>query len=1475
MRKIKKSEIKFLGIIAILQILLIVNSIPAESFISSQTFSGTLSVNLNQKNNLADFLKGNLGILVGFLEIKQIGFVSAAEEVWCCELTTDDTPDYPGAICAEVSDESLCASSDDDRSYSKNPSLCSETSFCTAGTCVIDNGLDCNEGVIENICEADFNGDGDPDGEWHSENSDEIDACDNGACVFPDGAIFTTLAACKLEYLDRGLDTDEIDWKSELDETQTTILSLALSLRENKGACVSDGQCRIIKNEECPTEEDGANFFGGFLCTHPGLKDFGVTCYPTTTLSCWEDRELMNEIYFKDSCLNFANIYDADMVREPSDEIVIDGTYDGGVPTTEEYWSFIISKADSCGLDPESNLQTCGNCAKSLGSICSETTTGETPVSDGEFICKNLKCQYDLNLDGNTPEINAVADGDNDKDSDGMVDEVFGNGESWCVYTGGAIGNQTRDYKTLSSGEDTISADTPGSEHWKLSCINGEIIPEPPESEGRTKICVPDITNEELSVLNEDGEPTGDPITISFRSAHYEDNLAALCAIYNPLLDSEGNDKERSIGNCEENAHCYIKEIMIDKNRFGEGNGDDLKLKVCVPRYPLGTGDYCPMATLSCPTIYAKGGSSKKPCGILNPGACVQSILDAIANDWDQKGNENCEEATFAEKMNNLCVSVGDCGNYINYNGKGTNNIDIRKNPGDISGARNEEWPSETENGYQPEDYDEFSVKEDYLGQAAISAVSVETGEECADGDLSDCDVNLDEANWKVGGVSLNGDERRTESQIGLGAGTMILLGKIFSTTYAGSFYTDIEGPRELVTYGTTTSNLGHIAPFFGAVVGGIIGAEVGGWLAEQAGVSQNVANLYIAAGSVAGAGAGYSAVQSWIAGQWVGWGPLAVWGFWTLVVLYLLTTFADLGKTETRNIDFICNPWQAPAGGEDCEVCNANSLIPCTEYACKSLGAACEFVSEDTEKPFCVSQGTDDDTPPILTLGGYNDDIYDIDNPAENFTDDREIVIGEVTGKEEYQDITEDIKCIQENTEITFNLRTDELAQCKWSFNANELAETIGEDGEIIIGGDYVGNGNWKNEHVFTMTTQALGILDPLLETDQQNSAAFIRCKDYFDKANIIPGGLYQVKFCVESEPDLEPPLINKIEPVSESYTIFGETEQTIGIWLKEKGTCRYSNTPGTSYELMASNVVEEDAFECSSLSSPRTADGYLCSGMTLSGIVSGENKFYIRCSDEGTNLNEGGGEGEDSDFDDNGELPPNVNQQDTEYILQSTATQLSISSIFLTVHDGLGEREIGLTEEASKEIKVGGDDIFYDLKATTSGGAYSGNAICSYDFTGPNDFSADFFSDAGDTETTTHIQEGLRLATPDSSETMGDYTISISCSDSIGNEDAANGVGINLIVDKTPPTIVRFFKEGNNLVLLTNEEAECIYWNDNPVCSEDVDEGTSMTTGFLKEHYTKWNSGETYYIKCKDLYNNGNTGSCMRTIIPEFDVA
>ena len=306
-----------------------------------------------------------------------------------------------------------------------------------------------------------------------------------------------------------------------------------------------------------------------------------------------------------------------------------------------------------------------------------------------------------------------------------------------------------------------------------------------------------------------------------------------------------------------------------------------------------------------------------------------------------------------------------------------------------------------------------------------------------------------------------------------------------------------------------------------------------------------------------------------------------------------------------------------------------------------------------------------------------------------------------------------------------------------------------------------------------------------------------------------------------------------------------------------------------------MASNTVEGDVFECSALSSPRTADGYLCSGMTLSGIASGENKFYIRCSDEGTNLNEGSGEGEDSDFEDDGESPPNVNQQDTEYILQSTATQLSISSIFLTVHDGLGEREIGLTEEASKEIKVGGDDIFYDLKATTSGGAYSGNAICSYDFTGPNDFSADFFSDAGDTETTTHIQEGLRLATPDSSETMGDYTISISCSDSVENEDAANGVGINLIVDKTPPTIVRFFKEGNNLVLLTNEEAECIYWNDNPVCSEDVDEGTSMTTGFLKEHYTKWNSGETYYIKCKDLYNNGNTGSCMRTIIPEFDVA
>ena len=68
----------------------------------------------------------------------------------------------------------------------------------------------------------------------------------------------------------------------------------------------------------------------------------------------------------------------------------------------------------------------------------------------------------------------------------------------------------------------------------------------------------------------------------------------------------------------------------------------------------------------------------------------------------------------------------------------------------------------------------------------------------------------------------------------------------------------------------------------------------------------------------------------------------------------------------ETKVVTFDCMPWQAPSGGNDCEVCNDDDL-GCSEYRCKSLGQSCEIVNEGTADEKCVYVNPRDVDPPVI----------------------------------------------------------------------------------------------------------------------------------------------------------------------------------------------------------------------------------------------------------------------------------------------------------------------------------------------------------------------------------------------------------------------------------------------------------------------------------------------------------------------------
>ncbi len=83
----------------------------------------------------------------------------------------------------------------------------------------------------------------------------------------------------------------------------------------------------------------------------------------------------------------------------------------------------------------------------------------------------------------------------------------------------------------------------------------------------------------------------------------------------------------------------------------------------------------------------------------------------------------------------------------------------------------------------------------------------------------------------------------------------------------------------------------------------------------------------------------------------------------------------------EIRILDYsFCWNWQAPLGGSDCGKCSDDSVIPCSEYRCKSLGQLCHF--EETFDGFgnCTSiQFADTAAPTIIFDKDHLNKPYEI----------------------------------------------------------------------------------------------------------------------------------------------------------------------------------------------------------------------------------------------------------------------------------------------------------------------------------------------------------------------------------------------------------------------------------------------------------------------------------------------------------------
>ncbi|MCK5043635.1 hypothetical protein KAR52_01370 [Candidatus Pacearchaeota archaeon] len=927
-------------------------------------------------------------------------------------------------------------------------------------------------------------------------------------------------------------------------------------------------------------------------------------------------------------------------------------------------------------------------------------------------------------------------------------------GESWCLYDG-----------YIGDGKDTV-----GSEHWIAYCHEGEVEVDRCDSGYRGYLCQQQET--------EEGGKT-------FSKASCVLNQGSLCITeYNPLqenVDDETVDNEENIQKCIDNKHCMIKNIDM---------GEYFKFSMCVPRYAKGAiltngvdDNVCSTGSTTCTMVYEKQLSG-----------------------WECIENCNCTEAKFAEQMNDLCTSLGDCGSYVNYIGVGTDNVEIEGKKGVELDSKGETDKQSSDKANAPDIFSWINyannakpVEGQYVEPQDIDEFLTQIGGSGGEYEVT----NYDNALMWMGAIP--------GAVGGVIAGLAWAFGSTAAVTTAGAIST--VGVGGLIGPG--------LSAFGTAAMGAALGVAAGVGLAKLLGISGEAAIVLAIAGGVMGAALGVLSVVG-LGGASQGWNPVG----WVMLIIAALMAIVmgviailGLGKLETRIVEFTCMPWQAPTGEADCETCNEDPLRPCTKYRCESLGQTCKILNEDEENPPC-NQIEYETNPPVITSGEILIENYQFEN--------------EQTKSVNIISTDRSDGCIPEFTSVYFNLETDEPAQCKYSFYIPPAYEEMENN--------YPFEQNaFTEKHTFDIWMPSLDSLDVYnLTEDLQgisgNINMYVKCQDYWENSNI---DTYIVKFCINSGPDgtAVNHALTTTDPKNEATLKYGTSETDFEMWINEPADCRYDVVSGKDYEEMSYGMTCSD-----SIYKPHLF-GWPCE-TELTNLVGGANKFYFKCKDKPwadtpEEIKEFGGR--------------NTNKEDYEYTLHVSANELKMDSIsFSTI---VSDKTISISSGETFDIgRV--SYISVDMEVKTSGGADNGNANC---YWGVLEDGSRSLMSPYDTLTNIHTQ----LLTPRFPATHINY---IECEDNAGN--TASSVGeFTIIIDSDEPEIVRAYYENGKLKLLTNEIAQCYY--DFNICGFNINEETLKfeSVGYSTEHKTDWIVGQIYYVKCEDIWGNLNP-ECMRII-------
>ena len=376
-------------------------------------------------------------------------------------------------------------------------------------------------------------------------------------------------------------------------------------------------------------------------------------------------------------------------------------------------------------------------------------------------------------------------------------------------------------------------------------------------------------------------------------------------------------------------------------------------------------------------------------------------------------------------------------------------------------------------------------------------------------------------------------------------------------------------------------------------------------------------------------------------------------------------------GGCNPIRVTYSCNAWQPPRGGDACDICNGDSLKPCSKYRCESYGATCEFVNIGTSNELCYDAGVDDTNPPVLT-------------PQLEY----------ISETENYSNITEEGfsitnlngGCLEAYTPIHFGITTDEVSNCRYDTEMQTF-ENMSYD---------MADGLSLYNH--TPHTIPFYLPDPSHGESQGLNWSgeldlYVKCQD--GKGNENPN-FYKVSMCVNQGPDNTPPIITSTSPEKNSLISFDSSIEEVEFITNEFSTCRWSDND-TEYSSMTNQLDCDDEF-----AEPSSTMGYLCKSNIT--ITETSTTKYIRCSDqpwyEGTS----------------NETLRNSNAQSFVYTLNKPAEKITMGSI-----------------SPSSDFKTASDQESVDLEVKTIGGGNT--HTCSYSFSGYDRMVQFFETGSGNT--------------------------------------------------------------------------------------------------------------------------------------------